>query len=142
MPTCLSINWYMTHNIEKTWWNVGRVLKFQNINVNSSCNLIDQEVDSVGCVHWSTNMKGGDGEGCRQGSHWPLLQQVLCHLYALRRARDGDDAVAGAGQWLRDLDARAALRADLTYARASLAYYRASQLERKSIYHILCSTHL
>lgn len=46
----------------------------------------------------------------------------------MRRAADGDDAVAGARQRLRDLDARAAVRADLADARAALPDDRARQL--------------
>lgn len=59
----------------------------------------------------------------------PLLQQVLRHLYAVRGAAYGDDAVAGAGQRLGYLDARAAVRADLADARPALPDDRASQLQ-------------
>lgn len=61
----------------------------------------------------------------------PLLQQVLRLLYARRRAGDGDDAVGGARQRLGDLDAGAALRADLADAGARLADYSARQLTHR-----------
>lgn len=72
-------------------------------------------------------------EGEREGAV-PLLQKVLRHLYALRRAGDGDDAVAGARQRLRDLNAGAALRANLSNAGPGFPDNRAGQLQTIQTY--------
>lgn len=102
-------------------------LKISKMNLYSSCKLASER--SVQSVVFTSGEKTETGVVVVYNR--PLLQEILRHLNALRRAGDGDDAVGGAGQRLGDLDSGAALGADLTYAGAGLAYYRAGQLQRK-----------
>lgn len=59
---------------------------------------------------------------------YALLQQILGHLYLLRRARDGDDTIVRVWQGLVDGDVRTGLVADATDAATSLTNDGTSQL--------------
>lgn len=66
--------------------------------------------------------------------HQPLLQQILGHLYLLRRARDGDDTIVRVWQGLVDGDVRTGLVADATDAATSLTNDGTSQLKHNEHY--------